>query len=143
MNERFIDAVKESGLSQYQISKGSGVPFSTINGFMLQTHDINKCAAASLYSIATFLNKPISSLLNPSPQMINIHGVYNGIRYQWKKDPDESMSVVFKYNKEDVKLPVGYKCNIPEQKDVYPLVAEMLIDMFLYDKMVEKKISEV
>ena len=143
MNEKFIAIVQESGISQYKLSQISGVPFSTINGFMTQTHDINRCSAATLSILATCLKTDVEMLLNPFPLMDKVQGEYENIKYSWKKRADDYMDIIIKDNGLDVTISLDYKCNQPSQRESYTYIAEMLIDKYLREKEIDKKLEEM
>ncbi len=133
MNENFIELIKKHNITQYQLANATGIPFSTINGLALQTHDINRCAAPTLVKLSDFFKTDFESLLNPFPIMDRVQGCYHGIKYVWAIDKNQLMEIHLLGKHSGTILYVGSACNLISQKHLYPLVAEMLIDAYLED----------
>ena len=53
----------EQGVTQYRLSKDSGVPYTTINDICSGKARIEKCSAETLYRIAKALNVPMEALI--------------------------------------------------------------------------------
>lgn len=140
MNEAFIKAVQGSGMSQYQLAKKTGVPFSTINGFMNQTHDINRCAASTLCVLAWVLGKSAEQLLNCYHVLDKVQGDYRGIKYTWKKGENDRMELSFKDGDKTVCIHTRYRFDIPSQMGLYTPVTEIYIDSYLEEKEIREKL---
>ena len=143
MNDNFIKLVKKYNISQYQLAHATGIPFSTINGLILQTHDINRCAAPTLIKLSDFFKTDIEDLLNPFPVMDRVQGQYKDIKYIWKTNDDQLMEIHLLGKYQGVVIDVGYRCNLVSQKHIYPLIAEMLIDTYLEKRQNEQIIEDI
>ncbi len=143
MNDNFIALVKKHNITQYQLAHATGIPFSTINGLILQTHDINRCAAPTLVKLGDFFKTNIECLLNPFPIMDRVQGCYKGIRYTWKTGENQLMEIHLLGKHLGTIIKVGYACNLTSQKHIYPLIAEMLIDTYLKNCQNEQIIEDI
>ncbi len=142
MNENFINIVRKHNISQYQIANDTGIPFSTLNGFMLQTHDINRCAAQTILKLAQYFNVAPETLLNTFPIMENVKGVYRSVRYQWKVDKDGLMNIHLINTHPKHIIATGCRCEILNDTKLYNQIAEMLIDYYLEQKELEQEMQE-
>lgn len=143
MNENFIQLIRKHNITQYQLAHATGIPFATINGLVLQTHDINRCAAPTLVKLSDFFKTDIEELLNPFPIMDRVQGQYKDIKYIWKTNDNELMEIHLLGKYKGVVLDVGYRCNLLSRKHLYPLIAEMLIDAYLKQCENEQRIEDI
>ena len=142
MNKRFIEALKKCNMSQYILSKRSGVPFSTVNGLVTEKHSINKCSSASVLKLASIMNVTPEKLLDPYPVMDGVSGKYLGWSYKWSDDNGSMILSISKDTKKDV-IETQNKFHFPEDMQLYYLITEMLIDRYLYEKEIESKCQEL
>ena len=133
MNTEFMKKIQQRGISQYALSKRSGVPFSTINGLATGKHSINKCSAESVLKLASIIGVSPEELLDPSPVMEGISGEYLGWSYKWTNS-SEGMVLSIKKGKCKDTIRTHYKLNIPRELHIYLCLTEMLIDRYIYEK---------
>ena len=62
----FNELLKEKNITQYRLSKTSGVPQATISDICNGKVKIENCSAGTLYKIAKAMNLDMESLLEPS-----------------------------------------------------------------------------
>ena len=124
-NEKFNKALKESGLSMYELARYAGVPYTTINELHLGKNDINKCAAGTVKRIAAVLDVPIDSILNDMYYLDGVKGRYKGIDYIWSTG--EVTQLTFNYEGEEVTMDDGVIYNVPRWLRYYHVAAEMMI----------------
>ena len=65
MNDNFNQIVLASGKSLYEISFGTGIPYTTISQLHNNKRDINKVAAETIVKLALYFNKEVNDILNP------------------------------------------------------------------------------
>lgn len=85
MNDKFKKLINKKGLTAYQISKKTGIPYTTIFELLNGKTDINKCAAGTVFRLTLFLKCEIEDILNKEPLIVNMSGTYKKIKYCWKK----------------------------------------------------------
>ena len=88
MNKNFVNAVKNSGITPYRLSKYSGVPYTIISELLTGKKDINKRAADTVLRLAKALNLEISDIMNPVYVLDGVSGKYKGVSYRWKRQDD-------------------------------------------------------
>ena len=71
MNKNFVNAVKNSGITPYRLSKYSGVPYTIISELLTGKKDINKRAADTVLRLAKALNLEISDIMNPVMKLLS------------------------------------------------------------------------
>ncbi len=82
-NQAFKRKIEERGVSLYAVSKGTGIPYMTINKLAHDKLEINQCAFDTVARLAAFFGCDVTELTNPVPIMNNVTGKYNGMRYEW------------------------------------------------------------
>ncbi len=86
MNDNFNQIVLASGKSLYEISFGTGIPYTTISQLHNNKRDINKVAAETIVKLALYFNKEVNDILNPISYISGIRGKEGHSRYWWGKD---------------------------------------------------------
>ena len=76
MNENFIDLMKNTGKSIYQISRETGIPYTTLSELVNEKVNINKCAAGMVHKLTLYLKCSIEDILNREPLIANKSGTY-------------------------------------------------------------------
>lgn len=140
-NTGFNEALSNSGLSMYALSRLSGVPYTTINELHNGKNDINQCAAVTVYRLAAALGVEADQLMNPINYLDGVHGRYKGIDYVWSTD--ETSRISFEYEGEPVTLSAGAYYNIPSRISYYNIFAEWMIKEFLEKKEWEKQVQDI
>lgn len=83
------ELLRRKDLSEYQLSKKSGVPYSTISDLCSGKTDIKKCNVETVYNLAKFLGCSIESLIEDeeiaefSGESITIQEYYK--KYLWNR----------------------------------------------------------
>ena len=88
MNKNFVNAVKNSGITPYRLSKYSGVSYTIISELLTGKKDINKRAADTVLRLAKALDLEISDIMNPVYVLDGVSGKYKGVSYRWKRQDD-------------------------------------------------------
>ena len=63
MNSGFKDALSDSGMSMYSLSKQTGLPYTTINRLVNEKLSINNCNAGAVFKIASVLGVQMEVLM--------------------------------------------------------------------------------
>ena len=63
MNSGFKDALSDSGMSMYSLSKQTGIPYTTINRLVNEKLSINNCNAGAVFKIASALGVQMEVLM--------------------------------------------------------------------------------
>lgn len=142
MNDKFISLLKNNNISQYKLSKDTGIPFSTINGLMCKTHEINRCSVPTVAKLANYFKVDISDIIDSYPVMNNVCGQYMEYRYKWQVGEDGLMDICILNLPEKTVIHTGYQCDSLKQMPIYKLVAEMLIDIYMEQKKAEEALLE-
>ena len=85
-NTKFNESLIRSGLTMYELSKLSGIPYTTINEIHRGKKDINQCATATVYRIAAVLGESTDDIINDIKYLDDVKGRYKGIDYIWHTD---------------------------------------------------------
>lgn len=68
---KFLELVVENDISEYALSKKSGVPYSTISDLCRGRTDIKKCNVETVYKLAKALNTTVEELVEDKPATDN------------------------------------------------------------------------
>lgn len=139
-NENFNNALNASGMSMYALSRRSGVPYTTINEICNNKNDINKCAAETVWRIATALSVSACDIMNRIFFLDGIKGKYKGINYTWTTD--DSSKITFCYEGESVTLSTDRIYDIPSRLEYYQVIAGWMIKEYIEKKQWEKEALE-
>ena len=63
MNSGFKDALNDSGMTMYSLSKQTGLPYTTINRLVNEKLSINNCNAGEVFKIASALGVQMEVLM--------------------------------------------------------------------------------
>ena len=63
MNSGFKDALNDSGMTMYSLSKQTGLPYTTINRLVNEKLSINNCNAGAVFKIASALGVQMEVLM--------------------------------------------------------------------------------
>ena len=63
MNSGFKDALSDSGMTMYSLSKQTGLPYTTINRLVNEKLSINNCNAGAVFKIASALGVQMEVLM--------------------------------------------------------------------------------
>jgi len=58
------DILKQNGISVYAVSKGSGIPYTTLNELVNGKKNLSDCSVKTLVALASFLGLSMDALLN-------------------------------------------------------------------------------
>ena len=64
MNSGFKDALNDSGMTMYSLSKQTGLPYTTINRLVNEKLSINNCNAGAVFKIASALGVQMEVLMS-------------------------------------------------------------------------------
>ena len=122
--------------SLYAVSHATGIPYTTISKLSRGLLDINKCSGDVIYSLSLYFRCSMEDLLNPVQMMTGISGTYRKIKYYWKQENDKT-ALYITDNEKEKKIDEG---NYSQKRfyDMYPLLAENMIDLYISDKETEK-----
>ena len=138
MNEKFIKLVKESGKSIYQISRETGIPYTSLSELMNEKIDINKCAAGMVYKLTLYFDCCLEELLNEEPLIVNKSGTYRKIKYKWK--PTENGIALHIKDGENEKILDTGKYNQARFYKSFTTMTEMIIDYYIMQKEIDEKL---
>lgn len=83
MNERFLEKLKETGISVYRLSEETGIPYTNLCKLKNCRQDINNCSAKDIYILSLYFGCRADELLNPISYLKSMHGTYRGCKYNW------------------------------------------------------------
>lgn len=136
MNENFCNHVSACGETVYQISKQTGIPYTTLSELINGIININKCAADTVFRLSLYLKCTMDEILNEASLIINMSGIYRAIKYQWKSSQDHLAEL---HIWDDGKEAVLDKGDYSQARfyAVYRDMTELIIDEYLEQKEVE------
>lgn len=80
-NEAFIDKVKKSGKTIYQIAKETGISYTTLSELKTGKSDINRVSAGTVAALAGYFGCSVYDLLHKTDLLSGTDGIYRGVRY--------------------------------------------------------------
>ena len=81
--------MEEKNLTQYQLSKNSGVPYTTVNDICSGRTRLEKCSAKTVYRLSKELGIPMETLLEPYlNKRISFEGFKSNVCHQVKEQGD-------------------------------------------------------
>lgn len=132
MNTNFIEHFEKKAISIYQLSRNTGIPYTTLSEIASGKLDINKCAAETVQKLAVEFDVAVVDLLNPVKYYEGIQGKYRGFKYRWKSCDQGNMKIEIKNSDDEVVLlDGGARFILPSVKQYERLAAEMAIDVYL------------
>ena len=137
MNENYNQALERSGLSMYAVSRMSGVPYTTVNEIHNKKIDINQCASATLFRLASALGAEPGAVINPIRYLDGTTGRCRGITYTWSYD--NGSRITFQYEGEEVTLNTGKDYNVPGRTRFYNDIAEWMIQDYIEEKKLQEE----
>ena len=140
MNERIIDKIKEKKLPAYQISKGTGIPYTTVSEIVNKKRDINKCAAETVLRLALFLDERIEDIMNPHTLISGSSGKYRGIKYHWEACGEDEAALHITENGADKIIDTG-SFNQPRFYKSYKAMTETILDVYIENREVEEMLG--
>lgn len=141
MNENFKKIIQESGISIYALAKRSGVPYTTINELKNGKHNINQCAAETVYKLGIALDADPMELLNSFNFLDGLEGKYKNLRYRW--ECGRETAICFEMDGQTVKLRTGRRWNIPKRRKYYDTIAGWMIQDYLKKREWEKQADKI
>lgn len=132
MNGKFIRKIEETGKTIYNISKETGIPYTTLSDLIREKTGINKASAETVYLLSLYLNCPVADILDEFPLIRNVSGKYRNIKYKWEFQNKMELHI-WDGNVEKI-ISNGYACNQERFFTSYKLMTEMLIDYYLEEK---------
>lgn len=141
MNDKLISKIKDSELTAYQISKRTGIPYTTISELINEKLDVNKCAAETVLRLALFLDSRVEDIMNPHPLISNSAGTYRNVKYKWKAYGDDAVALHITEDEQDKIIDVG-KFNQPRFYKAFRDMTETIIDVYLEEREVEAMLND-
>lgn len=141
LNRNFLRHMEACGKTAYQISKETGIPYTTISELANGKIDINKCAADTVFRFTLYFRCSMDEILNQVPLLANVSGIYRGIKYQWKPDRDHSVELhIWDQGEEKILDKGGYSQT--RFYEVYSDMTELVIDRYIEEKEAEELLNE-
>lgn len=139
MNENFINLMKNTGKSVYQISRETGIPYTTLSELVNEKVDINKCAAGMVHKLTLYLKCSIEDILNREPLIANKSGTYRKIKYKWT--PTKNGTVILNIKDGPVKKIIDEdKCDQARFYQTFDNMTELVIDYYITQKEVDENL---
>ena len=136
MNENFIDLMKNTDKSVYQISRETGIPYTTLSELINEKVDINKCAAGMVHKLTLYLKCSLEDILNREPLITNKSGTYRKIKYKWV--PTENGTVILNIKDGQTKKIIDEsKCDQARFYQTFDNITELVIDYYIAQKEVD------
>ena len=140
MNEIFTNRIKRTGLSLYQISAESGIPYTTINQLCRGQRDINKVSAETVMRLANYLDVEPEKILNPIYYLKNVKSTVYEKKFQWVKK-DGRMYV--RLLETDEMLPAADNCFGRDSFKYVNILAEFAYDDYVKEKEFDEIVDKV
>lgn len=141
MNENFIDLMKNTGKSIYQISRETGIPYTTLSELVNKKVNINKCAAGMVHKLTLYLKCSIEDILNREPLIANKSGTYRKIKYKWV--PTENGTVTLNIKDGQTKKIIDEsKCDQTRFYQTFDNMTELIIDYYITQKEVDANLCQ-
>lgn len=142
MNDAFKKHLVKSGMTMYQLSAKTGIPYTTINKLIHDRLDINKVSVEAIYKISVVLETPIPDLLNHIAIMNNASGHCGKIKYKWVCEETKPPYIVFLYNGMTVEIDMEDDFNKSNERKYYDYFAQMAIERYIKRAKFEESIKE-
>lgn len=139
MNENFIDLVKNTGKSVYQISRETGIPYTTLSELINEKVDINKCAAGMVHKLTLYLKCSLEDILNREPLITNKSGTYRKIKYKWVPTGNGTVTLNIKDGPVKKIIDEG-KCDQARFYPTFDNMTELVIDYYITQKEVDESL---
>lgn len=135
-NDNFIKKVRASGESLYEISRKTGVPYTTLNRLSRNIQDVNKCSGDVLYRLSLHFSCTVEDLMNPVQFMTGTSGIYRGVKYKWQKTNEDKSALFISDGSKYIRIDKG---NYYQKRfcKAYPAMGEALIDLYISRKEAE------
>lgn len=140
MNDAFIQAFHESGMSVYRLSRQSGVPYTTVYELVSRKKNINHRPVETIKRIAAVLGRPVEQLLNPVHYMDGISGKLYGISFTWRYEG--KMVLHIKDGKEKTVIATGLQMTDTDRRSIYEGVADAYIQQYLKQKAIQEHMEK-
>lgn len=133
LNGNFLCHMKACKKTAYQISKETGIPYTTISELANGKININKCAADTVFRLSLYFQCTMDEILNKISLLTNVSGTYRSIKYQWKPSRDDSVELHIWDCGEERVLDKG-KYSQARFYKVYGGMTEQIIDGYIEEK---------
>lgn len=141
MNNNFKHFFQKSGKTIYQISKQTGIPYTTLSELVNGKTDINKCSAGTVFRLSLFFCCSIEDILNKEPLIANVSGTYRNVKYKWKWDDSMSMVCLHIWDNGKEKIIDKDFYDQPRFYKSYVDMTETVIDYYLTQKQAEEMLN--
>ena len=140
MNNNFVKAFHESGMSVYRLSKQSGVPYTNIYELVHNKKNINLRPAETIRRIAGVLGCSVEQLLNPIHYMDGISGKLYGISFTWRYEG--KMVLHLRDGKAHAVLETGLQMTDMNRRRIYEGVTDAYIQQYLKQKAIREHMEK-
>lgn len=134
MNNNFTKHLKKKNLSVYQVSKQTGIPYTTLSEIANGKIDINKCSAITVFKLSLYFECNAEDLLNPEPLIANISGTYKNIKYKWETKENSQLAYLHIWDNNKEKIIDNGKFHIAKFYLANRIMTEAIIDAYLVEK---------
>ncbi len=142
MNARFINAMKEAGVTGYRLSKRSGIPYTTISELTTGKKDINRRSVETVFKLASALGCEPVAIMNPTYVMDGVSGTYRNAKYCWRRK-EEHMLLEVDYSGENYLIETPYRFCDCSKRQRYDYATELYIDAFIKAKQFSNETEEI
>ena len=136
LNGNFLCHMKTCKKTAYQISKETGIPYTTISELANGKININKCAADTVFRLSLYFQCSMDEILNQVPLLTNVPGIYRNVKYQCKPSRDDFVELHIWDCGEERVLDKGNYSQAYFYK-VYGDMTKRIIDGYIEEKEVE------
>ena len=92
MNDNLVRQIEKAGISQYKLSRETGITYTTLSRLKRGTLDINNCTSEVVYRLSLYLGCGMEEILNPVRFLSGIKGTYKGYSYHWEVEGKQRCS---------------------------------------------------
>lgn len=133
LNGNFLCHMKTCKKTAYQISKETGIPYTTISELANGKININKCAADTVFRLSLYFQCSMDEILNQVSLLTNVSGIYRNVKYQWKPSRDDLVELHIWDRGEERVLDKGNYSQAHFYK-VYGDMTKRIIDGYIEEK---------
>lgn len=138
MNEHLIEKMNKLNKSVYEMSKESGIPYTTLNELKNKKSSVNKISAEKAYKLCLYLGCSLEELLDDVKLYNGLSGSYNGYKYSWQQSQKQVKVIVTRKGSKE-KIEKKFKKIVSKNPykfaKAYP---EVLIDNSIMEREKEK-----
>lgn len=135
MNEKIKEKIAKECKSLYQISKQTGIPYTTLSEIANEKVDVNKAAAETIWKLSLFFDCNMGDILNETKLIENSSGNYKGVKFRWENNAiNKDVSDLVLVDDGTSFCICSERINAERFYKYYRKATEMMIDVYLEDK---------